>query len=191
MRNKSTPRRGGQVPRNLSDGPAYAGQQKTILKLECAAILLSTTVTTGIIASAQVVQAAQIVNFAARFASTFDEYRILGAKFRITPVSSTSGVSKMWFDEKSGSNPTSNEAQERTCAVLSNTNAADKSRTTMAWNARDLLDLQYTSTGTTTSNPVTFKIYTDTATFGAPIVATPTWLIEPVLRVEFRGIKSS
>lgn len=175
----------------MSDGPAYAGQQRTTLKLECAAILLSTTVTTGVISNSQIVQAAQIVNFASRFGSTFDEYRILSAKFRITPVSQTTGVTKLWFDEKSGSNPTSNEAQERTCNVLSNTNAADKSHTTMIWRARDLLDLQYTSTGTTTSNPVSFKVYTDTATFGAPIVVTPVWLVEPVLTVEFRGIKSS
>lgn len=186
-------RKGGQkfITRLLSDGPSYAGQQKTILRLEGTPQPLSTIVTSGLIAFAQQLQAAQITGFASRFASTFDEYRILGANVRITPMSASVGVSKLWFDEKSTSAPTANEAQERTSVPLANTNAMASSRRTMRWRARDLLDLEYTATSVTNVTPVTFKLYTDVATWGAPAAATVLWLVEPEFLVEFRGIKST
>jgi hypothetical protein len=95
----------------------------------------------------------------------------------------------MWFDEKSTAVPTANESQERTVKPFANTNAMSKSRAAMKWRARDLLDLQYTAIGSSVT-PVSFKVYTD-ANYGAPIVVTPLWLIEPVYLVEFRGIKST
>jgi len=179
------------VPRTeLGDGPAYAGQQHVRLRLEGTPALLTTTITTGVIASATQINIAGLTGFAARFGSTFDEYRILGADVRVTPVSASSGVSKMWFDEKGSSAPTANEAQERTAVPLANTNAMASSRKTMRWRARDLLDLQYAPIGTG-GTPVTFKVYTDLATWGAPIAATNIWLVEPVYIFEFRGLKST
>jgi hypothetical protein len=183
--------RGFTPRRELSDGSAYAGQQKVTLRLESGALLLSTTITTGVISSAYPVEASEIVGFATRFGSTFDEYRILGADVRVTPVSASTGVSKMWFDEKSPSAPTSNESQERTVVPLANTNAMASSRKTFRWRARDLLDLQYTAIGTTSVNPVSFKVYTDNALYGAPVAVTNLWLIEPVMIIEFRGLKST
>jgi len=167
------------VARELGDGPAYAGQQVCKLKLEGTPSLLSTTITTGVIASAISINFGQVTGFLTRFNSTFDECRILGCDVRITPVSASSGVSKMWFDEKSSSTPTANEAQERTAMPLANTNTMSKSRTLMRWRARDLLDLQYNAVSAT-ATPVTFKVYTDLATWGAPAAVTALWLIEPV-----------
>jgi len=97
----------------------------------------------------------------------------------------------MWFDEKSTATPTQNESSERTTIMLANTNANSKSKTVMRWRARDLLDLQYTATSTTSVVPVTFKVYTDASIWGAPGTATPLWITEATLIVEFRGIKSS
>jgi len=174
----------------LSDSVAYKGQQHTQLRLEGTPVLLPTTVTTGVIAFAYAVSSANVTGFATRFGSTFDEYRILGAEFRVTPVSASVGVSKMWFDEKNVANPTANEAQERTNVPLANTNAMSRSRMNLRWRARDLLDLQYTPIGTV-GQPATFKVYTDLAQWGAPVAATNLWLIEPVFTFEFRGIKST
>jgi hypothetical protein len=151
--------------------------------------LVSTTVTTGVIANTYQMSTAGIESFAARFGSTFDEYRILGVDVRVRPVNAASGVSTMFFDEKSTSAPTLADAGEKTLSLFPNTNSAQRTQIMMRWRARDLLDLQYTAIGSTVT-PVTFKIYTDTANFGAPTTVTPVWLVEPLFHIEFRGIKS-
>lgn len=174
----------------LNDGRAYAGQQGVQFRLPATPTKLITTVTTGVIANAIGITIGQITGFATRFGSTFDEYRILGADVRIRPVTASTGVSVMFFDEKSTAVPTANEAQERTGKRIPNSNANEKSDTVMRWRAKDLLDLQYTAIGSSVT-PVTFKVYTDTTTWGAPIAATDLWVIEPDYIVEFRGIKSS
>lgn len=174
----------------LSDGPSYRGQQKVVLRLEGAATKLTTTVTSGLISSSLTLSQSNIQGFLSRFGSTFDEYRILGADVRITPISASSGVSKMWFDEKVATAPSANEPNQRTSVPFANTNAQSQSQKIMRWRARDLLDLEYT-TITTVSTPVYFKVYTDAASWGAPITATDLWLVEPVYIIEFRGLKST
>jgi hypothetical protein len=151
--------------------------------------LVSTTVTTGVIANTYQMSTAGIESFAARFGSTFDEYRILRVDVRVRPVNAASGVSAMFFDEKSTSAPTLADAGEKTLSLFPNTNSAQRTQIMMRWRARDLLDLQYTAIGAS-ATPVTFKIYTDTANFGAPAAVTPVWLVEPLFHFEFRGIKS-
>jgi len=195
---KNTKRKQGSKSRNstgqarrLSDGPSYRGQQRTTLKLEGISQLLSTTITTGLIAGTYLVEAADIASFATRFGNTFDEYRILGADITVTPITASTGVSRFWFDEKSSATPTFNDSRERTVVTLPNSNANARSCRKMTWRARDLLDLQYTSIATTSVNPVTFKIYTDNGNYGAPATVTQLWLVESELMLEFRGIASS
>lgn len=173
----------------LSDGPSYAGQQKSVLTLQGTPQLLSTTVTTGLIASAIGIDVSHVTDFGTRFNSTFDEYRILRARVNIIPIFTNSGVSKFWFDEKSTASPTLKESQERQVLTIPNTNGS-RSRQTMNWRARDLLDLEYTATGTAVT-PVTFKVYTDGTNYGAPATAQVCWLIEFWLTFEFRGLKSA
>jgi len=160
------------------------------LRLEGIPALATTTVTTGVIQATYAVSTAAILGFASRFGNAFDEYRILGAELRITPATASTGVSKTWFDEKATGVPTSNEAQERTNLPLANTNAMSKSQRVMRWRARDLLDLQYTPIGTVIQ-PVTWKLYTDAANWAAPVTATTLFIIESVLTIEMRGIKST
>jgi hypothetical protein len=160
------------------------------MRLPGAPILLSTVVTTGVIAVSNGVATGNITGFSTRFGSTFDEYRILGCDWKVRPVSASTGISVMLFDEKSNAVPTALDASERIGRRLPNTNASPKSMTQMSWRARDLLDLQYTAIGSSVT-PVYFKVYTDTTNFGAPIVVTPLWLLEPEYIVEFRGIKST
>ncbi len=197
MNPRRTKKKGGQpsIPRTLSDGPAYSGQYKARMTLPGIPFLLSTTVTTGVIASVTNLQVYEnggfgVQGFTTRFGSTFDEYRILGANVKVRPVSASTGVSVMSFDEKSSSAPTANSAMERVGLRLPNTNANNKSCVVMRWRARDLLDLQYTAIGTLVT-PCYFKVYTDLATWGAPAAVTPLWLVEPEFLVEFRGLKST
>jgi len=189
LRNKSS-QNFPTVRSELSDGPAYSKQQVSRLLLDGAPVLMSTTVATGVIAQAYQVQTGTINGFTTRFGSTFDEYRIVGANIKVSPVSPTTGVSKVWFDEKSNSAPTANEAQERTSTPLCNSNAQSKAQRVFTWRAKDLLDLQYTAIGTVV-NPVTFKLYTDLATWGAPAAVTAVWIVESEFFMEFRGIKST
>jgi len=187
---KSRKSGGMSVKSTLSDGPSYQGQAKVRLSMQGVPYLKSTTVTTGVIASNIGVDVANIVGFSSRFGSTFDEYRILGVDVKVTPVSASQGVTKFWFDEKNQSAPTLNEAEERYCIPLPNTNASPKAARVFRWRARDLLDLEYTAIGTSFS-PVCFKLYTDSTSFGAPVVVTPLWLIEIMHHIEFRGLKST
>jgi hypothetical protein len=172
------------------DGPSYRGQPRVRLTLPGVLGTLSTTVTTGVIAQNDVVSTSQILNFASRFGNTFDEYRIVGATVRVRAVGPNSGILRCWFDEKSGSAPTQADAVERIGQSTVLNSADPKSCFQMKWTARDLLDLQYTAIGTS-SSPVYFKIYTDNADFGAPIAATVVVFREIDLHVEFRGLKTS
>jgi len=178
-----------RIARTLSDGDSYRGQQKTTLVVPGSPFLLTTTVTTGVISALAAVSTGAITSFAARFGSTFDEYRILGANLRITPVAASTGVSKLWFDEKSNAAASLVDSQERNSLSLANTNAMSKSQHVMRWRARDLLDLEYSPIGTVTT-PVYWKLYTDTANWGAPAAVTPLWLVEVESIIEFRGLKA-
>lgn len=189
--NKQKQRRQNSVVPRFDDSQSYAGQTRYRVELPSLSTVRSTTVTTGVIAFNFGVSAAEITGFASRFGNTFDEYRIVGARVLIRPCSASTGVSSMWFDEKSPSAPTANESNERFGDRLCNSNAMSKSFTQMRWSARDLLDLEFTDTGTTSVTPVTFKVYTDAANWGAPITVTPLWVLEMFITFEFKGLKST
>jgi hypothetical protein len=192
-RRRSPRQRGSKfsVGAQLSDGPAYKGQQKYVCRLPGTPSLLTTTVTTGVISNSANLSTGNISGFATRFGSTFDEYRILGCDVIMRPVAASTGVTVAFFDEKSSSVPTSSDAANRIGLRLCNSNASSNGESTvMKWRARDLVDLQYTAIGTGVT-PCYFKVYTDAATWGAPIAATNLWIVEPMFIVEFRGIKSN
>jgi hypothetical protein len=191
--NKSRARRGSKIPRRvqatLGDGPAYSGQQRATLRLTGESTILSTTVTTGVIAQSLAIDKTAIGDFATRFASTFDEYRVLKASIKIRPLAVSTGVTRFFFDEKTSSTPSATQAAERVGQTLANNSAAHASTRSMSWRARDLGDLAYQSIGGSTAT-VWLKVYTDTANFGAPIAVTPLWLIEYNITFEFRGLKT-
>jgi len=147
----------------------------------------TTTVTTGVIAFTQSVSRNQITAFTTRFQSTFVEYRIVMARFRIRLFSSTNpGVLQVFIDEKITVNPTLVEAQERATLILS-ASATDRTPE-LLWTCADPLDLQY-QVITAVTQPATFKVYTDNANFGSSIVATDYFEVEPEFRVQFRGLQ--
>jgi len=73
------------VRKQLNDGPSYAGQQVARLRLPTVSIPLATTITTGVLANAFIVQVSNIVAFTTRFGGTFDEYRILVSTLKFEP----------------------------------------------------------------------------------------------------------
>jgi len=179
-----------RVKRELSDGSAYRGQQSLRAKIPGASVKLTTTVTTGVVANALQITTADVVGFATRFGSTFDEYRIVGADVDVIPLVASTGEMNFWFDEKSTNVPTANESQERTSVQVPINSSSARSHRVLRWRARDLLDLQYTPIGTL-SQPVTFKSYTDNALWGSSIVATDVFVVKVLFLFEFRGLKST
>lgn len=146
----------------------------------------TTTVTTGVRQSSFPVAFTSMSAFATRFGSTFVEYRIIRAKFVYRCFSSTiPGVSQIWIDEKDTANPTLTEARER--AILSISHADVVREHSLKWECTDTLDLQYSPIGTAVT-VASFKLYTDNAVFGAPVVATEFMEIVPYFELQFRGL---
>ncbi len=186
--------RNNQLVRNpevnyLRDTDSYTGQQHSMLTMPMTPIIFSPTA--GTIAGVLPITIGGIQAFATRFGSTYDEYRILKALVRIRCLSSgVAGVTKFWFDEKSSATPTLTAAQERYTITLVNNNANSRSFTTLSWVARDLLDLEFSAIVTSTI-PVWFCCYTDSTNFGNNQATGGLWLVEPMVTLEFRGLKST
>jgi hypothetical protein len=163
---------------------AYPGQVVKQMKFEGAPLLLTTTVTTGVIAQVQNISSALIANFAARLGGLFEEYRIVRVKFLLKCFSSTNpGLMTHWLDEKQVGVPTSGEAIVKSTKQFS---ASSPSPHSLMWTANDPLDLQYLDIGTVT-NVASYKIYTDTANFGSSAVVTPYGQLTSQVTVQFRG----
>lgn len=167
--------------------PSYPKQVVFEAWLPATPVKFSTTVTTGSIAGTSAVSINNISAFATRFASTFVEYRIIKANFRVRLFSSINpGVLQMWIDELSTTAPTLNEARERATLIVS---ASSNNRIpAQKWVNADFNDLQYRATSTSFT-AATFKIYTDNAIFGSSIVATDYLEVEPEFLVQFRGLQ--
>lgn len=149
-------------------------------------VKVAVAVTTGLAANGVATNSASIQGFATRFGSTFVEYRIIRAHWRIRLFSATNpGVIQFWLDEKSAAAPTLVEAQER--YTISVSASATDTTPMLKWICSDPLDLQYLAIGTST-NVTTFKYYTNNANFGSSIVATDYFEIEPEFQVQFRGL---
>lgn len=147
----------------------------------------TTTVTTGVIATAYGINTSQIQAFATRFGSTFDEFRIVQANMTLSLFSSTNaGLILTFIDENSTAAPSIAEARERTQKTIS-ASAVDRNLT-LTWIAADPADLLYTPIANSFT-PATFKVYTDNANFGSSIVATDYFEITCQFRVQFRGLQ--
>jgi hypothetical protein len=155
--------------------------------LEGAVQPASTTVTTGVIAVVQNIDPVNIVSdWANRFANTFEEYRVVKAKFFVNVFSTANpGLLLQYVDEKVATAPTAAAVNERALVRYS---AADVVKPhILTWRPRDVTDLVYTPIGSPFV-PAYFKIYTDNANFGSSIVATPYLSYYTKYKIQFRGL---
>jgi hypothetical protein len=172
---------------SFSDGNSYSGIQRTVLRLPASPILYTTTVTTGVISSSYNIVGSQIGDFTTRFASTFDEYRILGVDFMIRPVTpGASGITVFALDEQVPGALTLQSSQERVGKRLPNGSVSARP-VSMRFRTTSISELNYVSTGSYTYIGQ-LGIYTDATNYGSPVTVTPLWLVEPTFIVEFRGI---
>jgi len=191
MKNKVRVRKGAQGIVTFTSIPPYPSAGKAQLLLQGSPVLLTTTVTTGIIAYEGQISPPTIVNnFAGRFGATFDEYRVLRAHIEMHAVGIYTGQTAFFLSEVALGTPIFNEAQERTSKLLNNNNQVFKQSTNvLKWVARDTSDLAWQSIGTN-YNGVHYYVYTDNANYGAPTTVTQLWIVRPRVLVEFRGLKS-
>jgi hypothetical protein len=169
----------------------YSGQQNVKLLIVGSPFLLSTTVTSGLIASATVLDAQSLItNFATRFNNCFAEYRAIRYTFRLRPLTVSTGVSRVFFAPVTP--PALIDAQERNGRYLANTSADTKSDTQFTYIPRDTSELAFNQTNAGPSGILQyFCVYTNGANFGAPVTVVPLWFIQPEILVEFRGINSA
>jgi len=170
--------------------PAYKGQPVVFMDLPCTSYILSTTASTGVIANNYQLSILGIVNFSTRYGAAFSEYAIIECEFRVRPLTASTGVTAFWLDDAIISAPTLNESMGRVVEKKCNTNAIPQSFFSMRWKARQLTDLTFNPTSTAYT-AVNFKVYTDNANYNTTTTATSLWLIEPVVKIILRGLKST
>lgn len=173
----------------LNDGQSYANQQGVVLRVPAAPILNNVSIA-GATSVATQISKNLVGAFNTRFATTFNQYRILGADIEMIPLTTTFGSSVFFWDEKSTTAPVAADATERVVVAKSNSNASLAGKSYhMTWRAKDLLDLGYLETTAAAVTVCTFKSYTDLANYGTPAAGVNNvWLLKPMLLIEFRGI---
>jgi len=148
---------------------------------------ISAGVVAGNIAVAIQLNNALVSNWATRFASLFDEYSIVGARFEIRPQAVSAlatGYILASIDEKSVAIPTISIVDNPHVEMLmSNTESPSKYH--INWIARDYLDLQWTA-ASVSYTPMTLKIFGGAAT-GIGAANTAMLQITGCVEICFRG----
>jgi hypothetical protein len=165
--------------------PEYRGQPVVALKVPGIGSVLSTTVTTGVIALNSSLSSAAMNTFTTRFAA-FSEYRISKVLVKVRNfATSNPGIGVMWFSEDDSSSPTLTKAVN-ILGKRFNFSNVDQVHT-LSYVPHD--PAQQTWTLVASGTPVIgyFKLYTDNTNFGSTIVATQQCNVEFDFTVQFRG----
>ncbi len=167
----------------------YPGQPAMELKVRGPSGSLSTTVTTGVISISDAITPANFIHdFSSRFAG-FEEYRIVKAVFTLLPYGSTiPGIIKLWFDSDFSSAPTSAEAYNAEGLQMQLCSVTPKSLT---YKPLDPALQAWSLVSSGTFNIGYVKVYTDNATYGAPIVATQVVMLTGEFTIQFRGYSAT
>lgn len=172
------------IPRSL---PIYPYQQTQVIEIYSQTFNLTTS-GIGVIASVLTLNMAAIPTGSTRWPSVFDEVRFLKAKIVMVPVGVSAGTTFFWVDENDAATPTLSMAQIHASKLLPNNSACyDPRYYRLAWSARDLKDLQFESTTSTSYVYASLKSYTNQADLGSP-TSTTLWTVRVKFTCEFRGV---
>jgi len=175
-----------QGNRKLASPKAFSpGVVAITMNIETFVAKYTTTVTTGVIATNNSIQAAMIDSFAARFVG-FDQYRIRSVRFQMDCCASTNpGVINVWVEPSGAGVPNATNAKDNYTCTFS---AGDNSKHhILTYNPRDPATQVWTAVATTTSPIGYLKVYTNNADFAASTVATDYLVVMATLVIEFRG----
>jgi hypothetical protein len=155
-------------------------------------VLLTTTVTTGLIASEQQISPPSTVSgWSSRFSTTFQEYRVISVTLEFIAVAINPGVTSFFIYEGSSGlgTPTVTEASEIPGRWINNNNQG-ASRHMLKWRAKDFTDASWRGISTG-YNPFHWYAYTDATNFGSPTTAQNLWIVRPRMVIQFRGMAST
>lgn len=148
------------------------------------------SIVAGALAGSISIDIVTVINqFSSRFASLFKEYAIVGASFelRMNNVVQGAGVVAVYLDETTPNVPTAALAlQTQRVDVLVSPQFSAGGSYRIDWTPRDILDLDYVSTGTTFT-PLYLKLYTDVTNFNTVAGTTGDVIVTGALAFEFRG----
>lgn len=128
---------------------------------------------------------AGVSNYVGRFASTFDEVRVLSCKVKLIPLTATNGMTSFFWSERQPTTLTATSVTQRITRDISNSNGAGTGYT-MTWKADGFQDLSWDPV----SNPVAgayFCALTD-PTFGTTPSIAQLFIIQLELTVQLRGL---
>jgi len=148
---------------------------------------LTTTVTTGVIATVVTLSSALVTNFVARFPG-FEEFRIVKARIIVTMFSSTNpGRIVLYADPDDNTSPTLQLARNHRSMMLG---ASDITHPfNMSYTPHDLEKLNYTQVGAADAAIGYFKFYTNNTNLGSSIVVTDYLDYSVELTFQFRGFQ--
>jgi len=165
------PAKSAQHRQELELHPSFKGQPCAAFKVHGGPHLLTTTVTTGVVAAVTAIDpVADVVDWATRFGAMWREYRVVKAILEIELFSTTnSGILSYYPEEVTSSAPSAATMNHVTCKRISCADVTKRHR--HEWVPSGPSDLAYLQS-TVSSAAAYFKIYTDTANFGSPAVVT-------------------
>lgn len=169
--------------------PVYPGQAVATMKLYSTPALLTTTVTTGVVAtSINFDPVTQIPAWDTRIQTLWKEYRVIKVRKCIQLFSATNaGMLMLWAGTTSGA-PTAAEGLNAR-SLRFNASSVDRLHE-LSWVPSDPADLAYKLTSAS-STPAFAKVYTDAANFGAPIAVTILGLLTMEYTLQFREFQNT
>jgi hypothetical protein len=173
----------------LTDHNEYKGEPRFIVKVPGPAVLMSTDAITGrITAPVYVIGNLPTSLFGwTRFNTTFNRYRILKCVMTYTSLFiSNTGYGRSYVETNGANvtNPILADALTKPCVNVPFTGGPAKIK--QSWTACNLVDLVFLSM-TTSATPASFKIYTDTTTYGSLLSANVA-TAQVLYTIEFRGL---
>ena len=172
--------------------PTFQNMVMSTMRLPGIPVTLTTTVTTGVIASELAFNPNSGVfgvDAFSRFTTVFREYRVGRVSVELIPLALNVGVSAFMISDVSIGTPTNLEAFTQEFKLVKN-NEQKPNNLRLRWRNEDYSDASYVLTGT--NKAVAYlESYTDNANYGSPTAVTALWLVRPVYEVQFRGLSSS
>jgi hypothetical protein len=152
-------------------------------------VLRTTTVTTGVIAINEAITFADLENFQNRYQLAFADCLLLECDWLITPIAASTGISKAWVSEVTTLTPVSLDAQvAKPVTNILNTNANGVVKPyVVKYRVQKLDELIWNRIPSLPTLGARFYLYTNTADFGATIVATPILVTQFRMKLALRG----
>jgi len=185
----------GSVPRVVSGSTNLSAKQSiapVMVQIDMPVVPQILTLVAGAIANNSGMTPPALINaWATRIKTLFAEYRLLGIKLLIrqinVPVSTASGVTAFYFDEKTNAVPTANTTADRPRVEVPNSPITTDRVSSLSWVANDLLDEDWTDCAVN-ATPVYFKAYSDVANFGSSNTTVTSFMISGSFRLQFRSL---